>query len=260
MSSKNRLETQHLQLGYQQKIICQDINLSIPDGKFSVIIGPNGCGKSTLLRSLCRLLTPISGQIHLDDRNIHRIPTKELACQIALLPQTVQAPSGITVMDLVARGRFPHQGFLQQWGQEDKDAVLQAMQATGILELAEENIDALSGGQRQRVWIAMVLAQQTSILLLDEPTTYLDISHQIGLLKLFCQLNREKGHTLVAVLHDLNQACRYADHLIAMSGGKIIAEGAPSEIMTAELVKDVFDLDCIIVADPVSNTPLIIPA
>lgn len=254
-----RLRAEGLRLGYGQRIICEDLSVSIPNGRFTAIVGPNGCGKSTLLRSLCRLLAPLAGQVTLDGKDIHHLPTRRLARQMGLLPQSSQAPAGITVVDLVARGRYPHQGLFRQWSDEDATAVGRAMAATGITSLADQEVDQLSGGQRQRVWVAMVLAQQTPLLLLDEPTTFLDIAHQIDLLELFRTLNRTAGHTLVAVLHDLNQACRYADHLIVMAGGAVVAEGDPAALMTVDLVAEVFGLDSVIIDDPVSHTPLMIP-
>lgn len=255
----SRLQGHGLRLGYAQQLICCDLDIRIPDGAFTVIVGPNGCGKSTLLRSLCRLLRPSGGQVCLDGRALHSYPAKALARQLGLLPQSALAPQGIRVFDLVARGRYPHQSFLQQWSAADQQAVDQALAATGVSELAARNVDELSGGQRQRVWVAMALAQETPLLLLDEPTTYLDIAHQIELLELFRQLNRAHGRSLVAVLHDLNHACRYADHLIAMQDGRIVAAGPPSAIISAELVEQVFGLPCLIIDDPVSHTPLIIP-
>ncbi|MFP1744934.1 ABC transporter ATP-binding protein [Lonsdalea quercina] len=253
------LHAAHLTLGYDHKIIADDLNVTIPSHQFSVIVGPNACGKSTLLRALCRLLKPLAGEVLLDGKNIHAIPTKALARQIGLLPQHAIVPDNITVADLVARGRYPHQSLLRQWSEGDQEAVEQAMQATNVSELADRSVDELSGGQRQRVWIAMVLAQQTPLLLLDEPTTWLDIAHQIDLLDLFRELNQQRGHTLVAVLHDLNQACRYADHLIVMQSGRVMAQGAPADIVTADLVRDVFGMACVIIDDPVSHTPLIVP-
>lgn len=258
-SSTPRLQADALTLGYDGKIISQNLSVAIPDGEFTVIVGPNACGKSTLLRALSRLLKPLAGQVILDGKNIASIDTRQVARHLGLLPQSSQAPDGITVLDLVARGRYPHQKLLQQWTQADKLAVSQAMHATGVTELADRSVDALSGGQRQRVWIAMVLAQQTPLLLLDEPTTYLDIAHQIDLLELFSHLNQQHHHTLVAVLHDLNHACRYATHIIAMRDGQIVAQGKPREVITAELVEQVFGMPCLIIDDPVSGTPLVIP-
>ncbi|WP_186367524.1 ABC transporter ATP-binding protein [Yersinia aldovae] len=254
-----RLRADALTLGYDGKIISKNLSVTIPDGEFTVIVGPNACGKSTLLRALSRLMKPLAGQVILDGKNITRYDTREVARNLGLLPQSSQAPDGISVLDLVARGRYPHQKLLQQWTQADKLAVNHAMQATGISELANRSVDALSGGQRQRVWIAMVLAQQTPLLLLDEPTTYLDIAHQIDLLELFSNLNQQHNHTLVAVLHDLNHACRYATHIIAMRDGKIVTQGHPREVITADLVEQVFGMPCLIIDDPVSHTPLVIP-
>lgn len=255
----SRLRADALTLGYDGKIISQNLSVSIPDGEFTVIVGPNACGKSTLLRALSRLLKPQAGQVILDGKNIASIDTRQVARHLGLLPQSSQAPDGISVLDLVARGRYPHQKLLQQWTPADKLAVINAMQATGVSELADRSVDALSGGQRQRVWIAMVLAQQTPLLLLDEPTTYLDIAHQIDLLELFSNLNQQHNHTLVAVLHDLNHACRYATHIIAMRDGQIVTQGHPREVITADLVEQVFGMPCLIIDDPVSHTPLVIP-
>lgn len=258
-STTSRLSGHDLTLGYEQRTISQELNVAIPDGSFSVIIGPNACGKSTLLRALSRLLKPLAGQVILDGKPIHRLPAKDVAKRLGLLPQSSIAPDGITVADLVARGRYPHQKLLSQWSAADESAVLEALLATNTASLSRRLVDELSGGQRQRVWVAMVLAQQTPLLLLDEPTTYLDISHQIEIMELCRQLNRSKGHTVVAVLHDLNHACRYANHLIAMKDGAIVATGAPSEIVTEELIHEVFGLRCRIIEDPVSRTPLVVP-
>ena len=254
-----RLRGQHLRLGYGDRVICPQLDVRIPDGSFTVIVGPNGCGKSTLLRSLCRLITPQAGQVYLDGKQIRDYPARTVAQQLGLLPQSATAPDGISVLDLVSRGRYPHQSLLRQWSPQDEIAVQTAMQATGVADLAGRAVDELSGGQRQRVWIAMALAQETPLLLLDEPTTYLDIAHQIELLELFRHLNRHTGRTLIAVLHDLNHACRYATHLIAMREGRIVAEGAPGEVVTADMVEQVFGLPCLVMADPVSHTPMVIP-
>ncbi|NDL63834.1 ATP-binding cassette domain-containing protein [Acerihabitans arboris] len=257
--SSDRLRAEHLTLGYDKKIIVRDLSIAIPDGELTVIIGPNACGKSTLLRTLSRLMRPNQGTVWLDGREIGSYATKEVARRLGLLPQSSSAPGDITVGDLVARGRYPHQSLLSRWSERDEQAVLEAMRATGVGELAGRSVDTLSGGQRQRVWIAMVLAQQTPLLLLDEPTTWLDIAHQIDLLELMRDLNRNGGHTLVVVLHDLNHACRYATHLVAMRDGRILAQGAPGDIVTAELVEQVFGLRCMIIDDPVSHTPMIVP-
>ncbi len=254
----HRLHTEAVTLRYGERTISSDLTVFIPDGSFTVIVGPNACGKSTLLRALSRLLVPTEGQVILDGRSIGDRPAKEVARRLGLLPQSAVAPDGITVADLVARGRYPHQSFLRQWSTTDETAVTSAMEATRVAELSDRLVDELSGGQRQRVWIAMVLAQDTPILLLDEPTTFLDIAHQIELLDLLADL-RARGRTVVAVLHDLNHACRYASHLIAMKHGAIVAQGSPSAIVTEKLVGDVFGLDCIIIPDPVSATPLVVP-
>ncbi|MBF6158929.1 ABC transporter ATP-binding protein [Nocardia cyriacigeorgica] len=254
-----RLRADRLRLGYRGRTISEDLSADIPDGSFTVIIGPNACGKSTLLRALARLLAPESGTVLLDGKAISSYPAKEVARRIGLLPQTSTAPDGIRVADLVARGRYPHQSLLRQWSQADAEAVATAMAATGVTELSARSVDELSGGQRQRVWIAMVLAQDTPVILLDEPTTYLDIAHQIQLLDLCRTLNRESGRTVVAVLHDLNHAFRYADHLIAMRDGQIRAAGPPGEIVTADLVRSVFDLGCRVIEDPETGAPLVIP-
>lgn len=258
-STASRLQASRLTLAYEQKVIASDLSVSIPDKQFTVIIGPNACGKSTLLRALCRLLKPRDGQVLLDGKDIHQLGTKALARQLGLLPQHAIVPEGISVADLVARGRYPHQSLLKQWSEADRKAVDAAMAATNVAQLADRSVDELSGGQRQRVWVAMVLAQQTPLLLLDEPTTWLDIAHQIELLDLFRQLNQQAGHTLIAVLHDLNQACRYADHLIVMHSGQIVAQGKPAEIISAQLVQQVFGMSSVIIDDPVSHTPLIVP-
>ncbi len=254
----SRLAAEGLCVGYDDRRIIEGLDASIPDDSFTVIVGPNACGKSTLLRSLARLLKPAEGTVVLDGEDIHGLPARSVAQRLGLLPQASTAPDGITVVDLVARGRFPHQGVLRRWSDADERAVQRAMQATGVAELSTRPVDQLSGGQRQRVWIAMVLAQDTPLLLLDEPTTYLDIAYQIEVLELCRRLNLG-GRTLVAVLHDLNQAARYATHIIAMREGSIIAQGAPGELVTADLVDRIFGVRARIIADPETGTPLVIP-
>lgn len=245
-------------LGYSDDPVIQGLTLEVPDDSFTIIIGPNACGKSTLLRGLARLLRPSSGSVLLDGSEIHRQKSKEVAKRLGLLPQSSLAPDGITVADLVARGRFPHQNAMRTWSSADEAAVSGAMAATNVTELSKRLVDELSGGQRQRVWVAMALAQQTGHLLLDEPTTFLDIAHQIDLMELFAELHRG-GTTLVAVLHDLNHAARYATHLVAMRDGEIVAQGEPREIITESIVERVYDLPCRVITDPVSGTPLVLP-
>ncbi len=257
--NQHSLEARHIVAGYDKKIILDDVSVTIPDGKITVIIGSNASGKSTLLKTFARLLLVQKGGIYLDEKEIGIIPTKELAKTLGLLPQTPIAPEGISVSDLVARGRFPYQKFMGGMSEEDLSAVANALDMMGISDLADRSIDELSGGQRQRVWIAMALAQDTDILFLDEPTTYLDITYQIDILELLKELNERHQTTIVMVLHDINLSARYADHMIAVKHGEIVATGSPSEIVTADNIKHVFGLDCLIIEDPVSNTPMIVP-
>jgi len=254
-----RLEASNLRLGYDDVVISDDLSMSVPEGKITCIVGANACGKSTLLRALSRLLKPAKGTVLLDGQAIHKLPTKEVAKRLGILPQQPISPDGITVADLVGRGRYPHQNWLRQWSSDDERVVQWAMQITATDDLAARPVDELSGGQRQRVWIALTLAQETPLILLDEPTTFLDLAHQIEVLDLLVDLNREEGRTIVLVLHDLNQAARYSDHLVAMKHGKVVATGAPAEIMTEELVAEVFELQTRVVPDPVSGTPLVVP-
>ncbi|WP_275467619.1 ABC transporter ATP-binding protein [Streptomyces noursei] len=248
-----------LTLSYEERTVVEGLDLDVPDGAVTVVVGPNACGKSTLLRALGRLLRPRRGAVLLDGTDLAKIPTRKIAQSLGLLPQTPVAPEAITVGDLVARGRQPHQRWWQQWSAQDERAVVEAMARTDVATLADRPVDELSGGQRQRVWIAMALAQETDLLLLDEPTTYLDIAHQVEVLDLVRQLNHERDRTVVAVLHDLNQAARYADHLVAMKAGRIVAQGRPGDVVTADLVREVFGLDSVVVPDPVTGSPLVVP-
>ncbi|MFP1626345.1 ABC transporter ATP-binding protein [Streptomyces sp. 5K101] len=256
----SRLRARELTLAYEDRTVVHALDLAVADGQVSVIVGPNACGKSTTLRALGRLLKPKGGAVLLDGQELARIPTKRIAQSIGLLPQSPVAPEAITVADLVSRGRQPHQAWWKQWSDEDERAVTDAMARTDVTALADRPVDELSGGQRQRVWIAMALAQETDLLLLDEPTTYLDIAHQVEVLDLVRQLNHERGRTVVAVLHDLNQAARYADHLFAMKAGRIVAEGRPGDVVTADLVREVFGMESVVIPDPVTGSPLVVPA
>ncbi len=259
MITRHTLAGEHLRLAYDHLEVCADLTVAVPPERITVVVGANACGKSTLLRALARLLKPAGGVVLLDGEDIHRLPTREVATRLGILPQSPIAPEGITVADLVSRGRHPHQSWFRQWSRADEAAVTDAMVATGTLELSSRPVDELSGGQRQRVWIAMTLAQGTGLMLLDEPTTFLDLAHQVDVLDLLVDLNQREGRTIVLVLHDLNQACRYAHHLIAMRDGAIVAEGAPGEVVTADLVERVFGLRCRVIVDPVSSTPLVLP-
>lgn len=255
----SRLATRDLRLGYAEREVVQGVDLAVPDGKVTVVVGPNACGKSTLLKGLARLVRPRGGTVLLDGEDIHRRPTKEVARVLGLLPQNPIAPDGVVVADLVGRGRHPHQGVFTRWTSEDRAAVEEAMVLTDTYDLAERAVDELSGGQRQRVWIAMALAQGTDLLLLDEPTTYLDVAHQVEMLDLLVELNARRGTTIVMVLHDLNLSARYADHLVAVRAGRVVAEGTPAEVVTEEVVRTVFGLDNRVIDDPVSHTPLVVP-
>ena len=253
------LEAQDLTLAYDAVSIVDELSLALPTGEVTIIVGANGCGKSTLLRGLSRLLKPAGGKVLLNGEDIHTRPAREVAKMLGLLPQTPTAPDGITVRELIGRGRYPHQGWFKRFSSEDEAAVARAMAVTGTTDLAERPIDELSGGQRQRVWIAMALAQETELLLLDEPTTYLDVAHQLEVLDVISELNRTRGTTVVIVLHDLNLAARYADHLVALKHGKIVAAGHPAAVVTEEMVKNVFGMPCRVIPDPVAGTPLVLP-
>ncbi|RQW72480.1 ABC transporter ATP-binding protein [Halomonas sp. YLB-10] len=254
-----RLSARGLTAGYRDRAVLDNIDLEVKPAGITAIVGANACGKSTLLRSLSRLLAPLRGQVLLDGHDLHRLPARRLAQRLGLLPQAPLAPEGITVLELVSRGRHPHQGMFQRWSREDDDAVSEALEATDTTGLAERVLEELSGGQRQRVWIAMALAQRTEVLLLDEPTTYLDIHHQVEVLDLLEDLNRQRGTTIVMVLHELNLAARYADELIAMAAGKVYSSGPASEVMTTTMVREVFGLDSHVFADPVSGRPMMVP-
>ncbi|WP_129837641.1 ABC transporter ATP-binding protein [Streptomyces sp. RFCAC02] len=253
-----RLSARQITLAYGERTVSTGLSLDIPDGAFTAIIGANACGKSTLLRAFVRLLRPTAGEVSFDGRDVGAWQPKAVARQIGFLPQTLAAPENTRVRQLVARGRYPHQSLIATWSPEDERAVAEAMAAAGVGDLAERDLASLSGGQRQRVWIAMVLAQETPYLLLDEPTTFLDLAHQYQLLTLLARL-RDAGRTVIAVLHDLNQACRYADHLVAMREGRVVAEGAPADIIDADLVKEVFELPAVVIPDPVTGAPMVVP-
>lgn len=255
----SRLEALNADLAYDRRIVVKDLSLAIPDGRITAIVGPNACGKSTLLRALARLLRPRQGAVVLDGRDIQEYPTREVARRLGLLPQSPLAPAGIRVLDLVSRGRTPYQSLFRQWSEQDTKAVGDAMASTGTTHLADRMVDELSGGQRQRVWVAMVLAQQTDLLLLDEPTTFLDIAHQIEVLDMVAKLNRDGRRTIVIVLHDLNLACRYAHHLVAMRDGAVISAGPPEAVISSDLVRAVFGIEAVVMADPVTGTPLVVP-
>lgn len=255
----NTLEAKGLGLSYGGDFIFENLNLTVPIGKITVFIGSNGCGKSTLLRSMARLLKPQRGSVVLNGADIASMSTKDVARKLAILPQGPTAPEGLTVMQLVKQGRYPYQSWLRQWSREDEEAVTAALESTRLTDLADRTVDSLSGGQRQRAWIAMTLAQETPIILLDEPTTYLDLTHQIEVLDLLYDLNVQEQRTIVMVLHDINLACRYADHIVAIRDGSIKAEGKPEDIISSELMQTVFQLPCEIIPDPLYGTPMCVP-
>jgi len=259
MTAAHTLDVVDLRLGYDGPDIVTGLTTRVPPGEVTAIIGANASGKSTLLRGMARLLAPRGGQVLLDGTPIHAMRSTDVAKVVGLLPQQPVAPDGITVGDLVARGRYPHQGWFRRWTPADDDAVGSALAATGTADLVDRHLNELSGGQRQRVWIAMALAQETDVLLLDEPTTFLDLNFQVEVLDLLTDLNRDRGTTVVMVLHDLNLACRYADHVIAMRDGRIVVEGRPGEVVDAGVVQQVFDLTCDVIPDPRSGTPMVIP-
>jgi iron complex transport system ATP-binding protein len=258
-SGRVRLAADGVRLAYGPDVVVDSLDIELTEGSFTAIVGPNGCGKSTLLRALGRLMRPAGGQVLLDGRAITSTPTREVAKILGMLPQTPVAPEGLTVADLVARGRHPHQSWLRQWSRDDESVVAEALAWTDMAELADRPVDALSGGQRQRAWISMALAQGTDLMLLDEPTTYLDLSHQIDVLELVARLHAERGRTVVVVLHDLNLAARYAQRLVAMKDGVLVSSGTPSEVLTEQLLADVFDLEARVIPDPVTGTPMVVP-
>ncbi len=253
------LAVEGVTVGYDDRVVVHDMTLAVPPGAVTAIVGANGCGKSTLLRAMARLLRARTGRVLLDGTPVDAMPSREVATVLGLLPQSPVCPEGIAVADLVGRGRYPHQGWFRRWTAQDDAIVEQALTATDILDLADRPVDELSGGQRQRVWIAMALAQQTDILLLDEPTTFLDVAHQVEVLDLLVDLNRDHGTTIVMVLHDLNLAARYADHLVAMTDGRLYAQGSPTDVVTETMVRDVFGMAARVVPDPVSGCPLVLP-
>ena len=253
------IRTSDLSLAYDREMIIKQLGLSIVSGEITTLVGPNGCGKSTLLRGLARLLKPQTGEVLLDGKAIHTMPTKQLARQLGILPQGPTAPEGLTVYELVAQGRYPHQGFFQQWSDEDAEATREAIAVTNMVAFADRPLDTLSGGQRQRAWIAMALAQDTPILLLDEPTTFLDIGYQLEVMELIERLNRERQMTILLVLHDLNQAARYSDRMIVLSDGQVVADGSPHAVLTQALLAEVFKVRANIVADPDSGSPVCLP-
>lgn len=259
LGDRHELRAERLSLGYDERLVVEHLDLAIEGGRVTVIVGPNASGKSTLLRGLSRLLRPLAGAVLLDGHPIATRPAREVATVVGVLPQQPVAPEGVTVVDLVGRGRYPHQGLLRRWSGADDAAVAEALALTDTLDLADRRLEELSGGQRQRVWIAMTLAQQTDILLLDEPTTFLDVAHQLEVLDLLVDLNERRGTTVVMVLHDLNLAARYADTLVVMAGGAVVAAGEPADVLDAGTVQRAFGLECVVVPDPVTGTPMVVP-
>lgn len=255
----SQLRAEALEVAYRGAAVIRGLTLAIPPGRVTAIIGPNGSSKSTLLKALARILPAAAGRVTLDGADLHRLPSRAVARRLALLPQAPTAPPGITVADLVARGRAPWQGLIRQWSARDEAALAAALAATGTADLADRPVEALSGGQRQRVWIAMVLAQETELLLLDEPTTWLDLPYQIEVLRLLQRLNRETGRTVVSVLHDLNLAARHSDHVIALKEGRLVAEGPPEAVLVPALLAETFGLDARVIPDPETGTPLVVP-
>lgn len=254
-----RLSAESLSLAYGTRAVVHGVDLVVPEQAFTAIVGPNACGKSTLLRALARLMKPVAGSVLFDGRDIHCLPTVQVARVLGLLPQSQVVPEGLRVRDLVGRGRFPHQSFLKRWSDADEQAVRRAMHLAGVTSLADRSVDELSGGQRQRAWLATVLAQEPAVVLLDEPTTYLDLPHQLDVLDLCIDMKRQ-GRTVVVALHDLNLAARYATHMVAMRDGRIIASGTPADVITPEVIDETFDMACRIIDDPETGTPMVVPA
>jgi iron complex transport system ATP-binding protein len=256
---RSRLRADAVRLGYDDRVVVHDVTIAVPTGRTTAVVGPNGCGKSTLLRGLGRLLRPRGGAVVLDGRDIAGLPTKEVARTVGLLPQSPIVPEGVSVLELVERGRHPHLGLWRTWSAADEAAVAAALERTDLVHLAGVPVDSLSGGQRQRAWIAMVLAQQTPVMLLDEPTSFLDVAHQLDVHDLVRRLCDDQGVTVVMVLHDLAMAARYADHLVAMRDGRVVAEGTPGEVVTPEVIEHVFGVTATVLTDPASGAPVVIP-
>ncbi|NLY45460.1 MAG: ABC transporter ATP-binding protein [Tissierella sp.] len=253
------IQGHNLTIGYEDTVIIDDVSIEFPVNKITILIGANGCGKSTMLRSFARLLKPMDGDIELNGRSISSLSNKQISRELAILPQNPVVSGSITVRELVEMGRFPYQNWRNKLDEKDKKMIEKALKDTNMLEFSDRTLDSLSGGQRQRVWIAMVLAQDTDIILLDEPTTYLDVTYQIDILDLVYKLNKEEGKTIVMVLHDLNLSCRYADHIIALKDKKVYKQGTPNDVVTKEVVKHIFDMDCEIIKDPLYKTPMFVP-